>query len=116
MKVLVCGGRDYVDDPPILKQELDALHASRRGPITLIIHGGASGADTLGGMWAKENKVPMLVFYADWKTHGKAAGPIRNQRMLQDGGIDLVIACPGGRGTDDMIRRATKIGLKAIML
>jgi hypothetical protein len=42
---------------------------------------------------------------------GKAAGPIRNQRMIDEGKPDLVIAFPGGRGTADMVSRAKKAGI-----
>lgn len=44
-------------------------------------------------------------------TNGKAAGPIRNQRMLDEGKPDLVVAFPGGRGTADMVRRAKAAGV-----
>jgi hypothetical protein len=37
---------------------------------------------------------------------GRAAGPRRNQRMLEDFRPDLVVAFPGGRGTAYMVRRA----------
>jgi acyl-CoA synthetase (NDP forming) len=50
-------------------------------------------------------------FPANWKKHGKSAGPIRNQLMLDVGKPDLVIAFPGGSGTADMIRRARKAGV-----
>ena len=39
-------------------------------------------------------------------TYGKAAGPIRNQQMLDEGKPDVVIAFPGASGTADMINRA----------
>jgi hypothetical protein len=55
--------------------------------------------------------VPIDVYVAQWKKHGRAAGPIRNQRMLDKGKPDLVVAFPGGRGTADMIRRAERAGV-----
>jgi hypothetical protein len=42
---------------------------------------------------------------------GKTAGPLRNQRMLDEGKPDLVVAFPGGGGTKDIVRRAVKAGL-----
>ncbi len=51
-----------------------------------------------------------MVFRALWERHGRAAGVIRNQAML-DYGIDLVLAFPGGRGTADMVRRARSAGV-----
>jgi YspA, cpYpsA-related SLOG family len=108
MRVLVCGGRSF-DDLPLLDRTLDELHAGR--PITTVIHGGAAGADTMAHFWAGAAGVPIDVYLARWKEHGKAAGPIRNQRMLDEGKPDLVVAFPGGRGTADMIRRAERAGV-----
>jgi len=51
------------------------------------------------------------VFLANWRTHGKAAGPIRNQQMLDEGRPHLVVAFPGGTGTADMVRRAKAAGV-----
>jgi hypothetical protein len=55
--------------------------------------------------------VEVLEFSADWKTHGKSAGPMRNRQMLNDGQPTAVVAFPGGRGTADMIHAAKAVGL-----
>jgi len=47
----------------------------------------------------------------EWDELGKKAGPLRNQRMLDEGKPDLVVAFPGGGGTKDMVRRAVKAGV-----
>ena len=104
MKVLVCGGRDY-DDQAFVSQTLSSF------VITTIMQGGAEGADTLAQNYALAHFIPLWTFRANWKEHGKAAGPIRNQSMLDYGKPDLVIAFPGGRGTADMVRRAKKAGV-----
>ena len=41
----------------------------------------------------------------------RLAPPLRNQRMLDEGKPDLVVAFPGGGGTKDMVRRAVKAGV-----
>jgi len=106
--ILVTGGRDFRD-----KGKLNAVLCGldRHYGFTTLIHGGASGADTLAGMWAKEWGLTVLVYLADWAKHGPKAGPIRNQDMLERGKPDLVIAFPGGRGTADMVRRAKAAGV-----
>lgn len=111
MRVLVCGGRDYADQATLFGA-LDML--AERGPINSIIQGGASGADKLARMWAITRNEHIDEYPADWRTHGKAAGPIRNQRMLDEGKPDLVMAFPGGRGTADMVRRAKAANLHVI--
>ena len=99
MRLLVCGGRDYADDKRI-KFWLDALQPKE------IVHGCARGADTLASWWAADNDVKQLRFPAEWEVHGRAAGFIRNQQMLDTGKPDAVIAFPGGRGTAHMVSRA----------
>ncbi len=104
MKVLVCGGRDF-NDYKTIKETLDAY-----SNITEIIHGAARGADTLGGRYGRETGIPVTEFPADWEAYGKAAGVVRNRRML-DERPELVVAFPGGRGTQNMIDQATKAGV-----
>ena len=99
MTALVCGGRDYRD----YKRLCAVLGVL--GP-TVVVHGGARGADSLAGAWAASHGVPSRVYKADWKKHGKAAGVIRNGEMLEGAAPDVVVAFPGGRGTADMVRRA----------
>jgi hypothetical protein len=50
--------------------------------------------------------VKCVSVYAAWHDYGKAAGPIRNKRMLTDFAPDIVVAFPGGKGTADMVRQA----------
>lgn len=112
MRVLVCGGRDFAD-AELLYRELDRIHAQT--PISCIIEGGARGADYLASRWSAKNDLrDHKRFMADWAIHGKAAGAIRNQKMLKEGQPDMVVAFPGGRGTADMVRRAKAAGVKVV--
>lgn len=103
MRVLVCGGRDF-NDYVYVYDVLSDLHDET--PVTHVIVGGASGADYWGEAWAYNTRIPFTVFKPEWKKHGKAAGPIRNDKMIKEGRPDIVIAFPGGRGTADMVSRA----------
>ena len=103
MRILVCGGR-YYRDPQTLNETLDAIHAEQ--PMTELIHGAARGADSLAASWAARRGIPARAFPADWTRHGRAAGFIRNESMLDIGKPDLVVAFPGGTGTEHMIRFA----------
>lgn len=112
MKLLVCGGRDY-SDILTLWAVLDAIHSKM--PITHLIHGGASGADSRAADWADDTKgVQGVQCLANWR-YGKSAGPIRNAAMLALG-PDRVLAFPGGVGTAHMVKiaRAAKIPTKVI--
>lgn len=107
-RLLVCGGRDY-HDAATVSHTLDRVLRERG--IAVLIHGAARGADTLAAEWAKATGVPVMDFPADWKRDGKAAGPLRNQRMLDEGKPSACVAFRGGRGTADMVRRCEAAGV-----
>lgn len=109
--ILVCGGRAY-DNAEFLNKYLSDFDAVYN--ITEVIHGGSFGADLLAHKWAKKHKKKLSVFKADWETDGKAAGPIRNRRMLDEGSPDFVIVFPGGKGTADMVRYAQKKKVRVV--
>lgn len=109
MKWLVCGGRDF-NDCTFVKGVLDGIvHA--RGRPERVIHGGQRGVDTFAEEWAKGEKIHTNKVKPEWRRYGYAAGPIRNQKMLDDWKPDLVIAFPGGRGTADMVEKAKHTGV-----
>lgn len=104
MRVLVCGGRDF-NDSDFIHNQLCDLNAER-GPFSVVIHGYAAGADHEANNWAQMMGLKIAGYRAEWQRYGNSAGPRRNQRMLDEGKPDLVVAFPGGRGTADMVRRA----------
>ena len=111
-KVLVCGGRDY-NDYRHVRKVLNRLHEAVRlsGKVLVIIHGNARGADLLADTYARDEQIEVLSFPANWDLYGKRAGFIRNKQMLDVGKPDLIIAFPGGRGTDMMCEIAEKAGV-----
>jgi hypothetical protein len=126
VKVLVCGGRDYGTElitdkggksrrvPCLVEKNIlwDYLGVMHRGvAFTHVIHGNASGADNLADTWAREHGVQRVIVPADWNTLGKSAGMIRNRRMLELQ-PDIVVAFPGGRGTEGMVRIANEGGVE----
>jgi predicted Rossmann-fold nucleotide-binding protein len=107
-RVLVCGGRNYQDWRAVA-DTLGRLHES--SSIGLIIHGCDPGAAALAVRWALMAGVPTSGFDADFQSHGPAAERVRNARMIVEGKPDLVIAFSGGKGTTDLVSRATVAGL-----
>ena len=69
------------------------------------------GADRWAHEWATERQVEIDPMAAAWRRHGSRAGPLRNQDMLARGGVVCLIAFPGGRGTEDMVERATRANI-----
>lgn len=123
MKILVCGGRDYNNKEKVfevldkLAEKHSKLYSATENwlPSDIrIITGGAKGADDLAAAWAMVNFTDYKEYKADWNKYHKAAGPIRNQQMLDKENPDLVVAFPGGKGTADMIKRAEWEGIKVI--
>lgn len=133
--MLVCGGRDFgdiikgsddeaaqrlkhlfiMDTLTKIRIELGTPDISAPGtwlPNWFVIAGGARGADSAAIDWAVVNWCDFKEFPADWGKHGKRAGFIRNQQMLDEGKPDLMIAFPGGRGTADMVRKAKRAGVE----
>lgn len=122
--IIVCGSRDWSDYETIWQ----ALHrrSERHGRFT-VIHGAARGADRLSGQAGRHQGLPVVEFPADWEKHGRRAGPIRNQAML-DAALDEyevlgVLAFKEGfdhslrrGGTEDMVRRAREAGLDTIIV
>lgn len=109
MRTIICGGRNnrlsIADMQWLVRLRTDL-------PITEVMTGGAPGIDRDAKMWAIVNGIPSMEIRADWKLHGKAAGPIRNAAMARWG--ECVIAFPGGRGTADMVRQAKASELRVI--
>jgi predicted Rossmann-fold nucleotide-binding protein len=98
-----------------LKDELAfASGCTSQLTIERVIHGGCRGADEGANDWAKSENIPVIACRADWKKHGKAAGPIRNREMIRLHQPDYVVALPGGRGTADMINAAEAAGIPVI--
>jgi hypothetical protein len=103
MKLIIAGGRDYKGT------KSDALRLNTIEGVTEVVSGCANGADAFGQWWAKHNGIAVKQFHADWRTHGRAAGPMRNRQMAEY--ADAVVLFPGGRGTESMKKEAEKAGL-----
>lgn len=117
MRLLVFGSRTWTDAETIRKH-LAAIRPDE------VIHGGNGGwnerrrrfegADYLAGREAEALGIPVRTFHAAWQTHGRAAGPMRNQRMLTEGLPDRALGfrMPGeSRGTDDMAARVRRAAI-----
>jgi hypothetical protein len=112
LRVLICGSRGWKDPAPInaILAGLDVL-AEAAGEKLTVIHGAAPGADQLAGKLARQWGAEVTEEPAQWDKHGKAAGPIRNQLMLDEHDPEVVYAFRAdgkSNGTDDMVRRAVK--------
>lgn len=110
MRVLVCGGRNYTDQACVFEV------LTKLQDIELIIEGGAEGADRQARYWALANGVPCMTIHAAWNKLGRSAGHVRNGWMLRFGLPDLVVAFPGGVGTDNMCEQAVADEVKVVRI
>lgn len=108
-KLIVAGGRDF-DDYPLLYSSLDGLLSNKDKTQIEIVEGGARGADRLGCRYAMDRGLAHKRISADWDTHGKKAGIIRNIEMAEY--ADALAACWDGesKGTAHMIETMKKLG------
>ena len=102
MKIAVIGSRTF-NDFTLLEDTLNNFN------IDTIISGGAKGADKLAEEYADKYNIKTLIFEANWKKYGNAAGPIRNKFIIEN--ADYVIAFWDGKskGTLSSINIAKKL-------
>jgi predicted Rossmann fold nucleotide-binding protein DprA/Smf involved in DNA uptake len=103
MRLAVVGSRSF-NDYKLLSKQLSRW----RRRLTMIVTGGASGADLLAMRWARKNGVELRVFLPDWKRYGRSAGPRRNRLIVA--GADRVLAfwdgtSPGTLSTINIAKR-----------
>lgn len=126
MRLLVCGPRNLDSNAmPALTTALREalLEACPFAPGFVMAHGAARGADFLWEdalaftydrrpeLWMPVRRMP-----AKWDKDGRAAGPIRNQRMLESVQPTYWLAAhwseePDTPGTADMVRRLREAGV-----
>jgi len=102
VRLLVFGDRNWEDYEMILEE------VRRRSP-DVVIEGEARGADKMGRAAAMELGIPFEPYPAQWHIYGRAAGPIRNQQMLDEGKPTEAVGfhddIANSKGTHDMWRR-----------
>lgn len=102
-RIVVTGGRNFYDEAA-LTEALDALRPTR------VAQGGCpTGADAIARDWCAENEVECVTYEADWEKHGRAAGPLRSAKMIDEEKPHLVLATNGGNGTKACVRYARKV-------
>jgi len=107
MKTIIAGGRNIIDRDLV-------FHAIKESgfSITEVVCGEARGVDTLGKIWGNENSVSVKSFPADWKSYGRAAGPIRNEQMAEYGEALILVWDGKGKGSGSMLKIAKKTAKK----
>lgn len=105
----IVGSRNF-NDYDAFCDKLNMFVASIGGiqKINKIVSGGAGGADKMAERFARENKIELQVFAADWNRYGRAAGPMRNSQIVEAATHMVAFPSKDGRGTQDSLRKARK--------
>lgn len=111
--VVVTGGREFTDAGFVWKS-LDQFEEDY-GEVIALVCGMADGVDMAAWGWADFHNIPIREFKANWTLFDTAAGPIRNQEMIDENpDINFGIIFPGGVGTADMTKRLRKAEIERV--
>lgn len=111
MRVLFSGSRAWTDRS-IVQAHIDELPEGA----TVVVGDCPTGVDEITRRHALDTHRDVEVHQADWKQHGKAAGPIRNQEMI-DSGVDCgyFYITPQSRGTRHCLTAARRANIPAVV-
>lgn len=122
-RILITGSRNWTDTKTVFSEI--SRYITQTCPMlvdgdghdvsdVVIVHGACpTGADWLAAEYAEVNFIRAEPHPAKWSTYGRAAGPLRNQEMV-DLGADVCLAFirPESRGTIDCAKRAEAAGIE----
>jgi len=113
IKVALVGSRNINDMDFVERQFFRVL---RKEGIDIddvvVVSGGAIGVDTLAQVIAKKHGLSIIIHYPQWWRFGKAAGPMRNAKIVKDADVVLAIRTEASKGTNDLVKKAHTVGKK----
>jgi hypothetical protein len=109
-QILVTGSRDW-EDVELIRSAIRSVYE----PGAVLHHGGAKGADTIAGAYARGVGLEVIEHPAQWSTYGRRAGFLRNKEMVELQ-PDVVLAFQrfGSKGTQHTIDLAVERGIRVI--
>ncbi len=131
LRILVTGSRDWTDRHLLHAALIDAIEVY--GPhlirddgapgdpridweLVTLVHGDARGADRIAASLGRALSFQVEPHPADWKTHGKAAGHIRNAEMVALGAdVCLAFLLGASRGARGCMDLAEKAGIPVVV-
>lgn len=116
MTILVCGGRhfEYYNILSMVLNQIIGEYVPAEDEVE-VVSGGCAGTDKLAEKYAQENNYILKVFPAEWSKYGKAAGPIRNQQMVDyikdKNSIVVAFTSVNTKGTRHTMQQAQKYNI-----
>lgn len=121
MRLIIAGSRDAnLLDDPIASADGDRGNIGRIiyhvmgdkvQDVTEVVSGASGIIDKSGELWGSLFNKKITRFPADWNTHGRAAGPIRNREMAEYADALVLIWDGKSRGSASMKREAKRAGI-----
>lgn len=109
LTLIVSGDRNWLD-----REKIRNVLTEFDPATTLIVEGGARGADSLARQEAEKMGFEVITVKAEWHKYGKAAGALRNLKMYETYKPDGILAFHSqieeSKGTKHMIGVAKKGG------
>jgi len=112
MKLAIIGSRTFTD---FELAERVFVSFFPQGRVSLIVSGGAKGADLIGRELSKKHSIELLEFLPDWQGLGKVAGFVRNRKIVE--ASDMILAFHDGksRGTQNSLDIAKELRKPSII-
>lgn len=126
MRLIIAGTRTLELNHTFIEILINTLNVPK-DRVLEVVSGGARGIDYAGEKWAasipynngmvpssykgRTEPVKVKIFEADWETHGKAAGPIRNKQMAEYADALLLIwngESPGSKNMKEHMQKLNK--------
>lgn len=109
MKTIIAGSR-HIEDYDALQNIMDKIDWD----VTEVVSGGCRGVDVMGERWAEEHGIPVKRFAADWLTHGRIAGELRNREMAAYADALVILWDGKSPGASCMMREASRAGIRIV--
>lgn len=116
MRILIAGSRSITDKIETIDKAL-ASSGIDIASISLIIHGNAKGADTIGKLWAEANGIPHTgdKYKINWKKNGyynRGAGAELNSILVEACDYAVILWDGKSPGTRNLIEHLNRCGKK----
>lgn len=115
-KLIVAGGREF-SDYNLMREAIAEFIKEHKITKLEIVSGGARGADSMGEEYAEYYGHSKHIIPADWNTHGKAGGYIRNMEMANYADGCIIFWDEASKGSKHMIdiAKGKDMPLKIVM-
>lgn len=110
--ILAISGYRYFYDYEIFEREVLNLQAE----IDKVRVGDASGTDNLAHIFCRKHEIEIRIFKAKWNKYGKAAGPIRNRRLIKKSDHLIAFLSKHSKGTKDSIKYAKSLNIPVTII